>query len=124
MLYLSVWALGSQIVRHRRADGILKNSLTTDLPISSICAMPIIKSAIKRARQNEIRRKRRLPVKSYMKTMMRKMSDLAKDKKKDEAEKVLPLAYKAIDMAAKKHIIHPRNAARKKSAMSKLLASI
>lgn len=86
--------------------------------------MPLIQSAIKRARQNTIRRQRRQPDKTYMKTMMRKLTDLVKDKKKADAEKLLPQVFKAIDMAAKKNIIHSRNAARKKSNMSKLIAGL
>ena len=82
--------------------------------------MPIIESAIKRARQNEVRRERRQPVKSLMKTMIRKISDLAKEKKMTEAQALLPGTFKAIDMAAKKHLIHPKNAARKKSHVSRL----
>ena len=85
--------------------------------------MPIIKSAIKRAKQNLVRRERRQPDKTYMKTMVRKITDLVKEKKLDEAKKELPKAYKAIDMAAKKHIIHKKTAARKKSYVSKLIAA-
>ena len=85
--------------------------------------MPIIKSAIKRARQNQVRRERRQPDKTYMKTMIRKITDLVKEKKLDEAKKELPKVYKAIDMAAKKHILHKKTAARKKSSVSKLIAS-
>ncbi|MBT3293094.1 30S ribosomal protein S20 [Candidatus Peregrinibacteria bacterium] len=84
--------------------------------------MPIIKSAIKRARQNTVRRSRRQPYKTHMKTMMRKMVDLTNEGKKDEAAKLLPSVYKTIDTAAKKNIIHPKNAARKKSRMAKLIA--
>lgn len=86
--------------------------------------MLIIKSAKKRAKQNEVRRQRQLPFKTYMKTMMRKMVDASKAKDKKEAEKLLPEAFKAIDTAAKKNIIHPKNAARKKSNMSKLVAGL
>ena len=86
--------------------------------------MPIIKSAVKRSRQSEVRRVRRQPFKTHMKTMIRKISDLAKEVKKDAAEKTLPLVYKAIDTAAKKFIIHPKNAARKKSNMAKLVAGL
>ena len=85
--------------------------------------MPLIKSAIKRAKQNDVRRQRRLPFKTYMKTMMRKMTDLTNDRKKADAEKLLPEVYKAIDTAAKKEIIHPKNADRKKAAMAKLVAN-
>jgi small subunit ribosomal protein S20 len=86
--------------------------------------MPIIKSAIKRARQNTVRRARRQPVKTLMKTMVRTCMDTVKAGKKADAQKLLPQVFKAIDMAAKKHIIHPKNAARKKSAMSKLVAGL
>lgn len=85
--------------------------------------MPIIKSAIKRARQNDIRRARRKPFKTNMKTMMKKVADLVKDGKQVDAAKLLPAVYKSIDTAAKKNIIHPKNAARKKSSMAKLVAT-
>ena len=84
--------------------------------------MPLLKSAIVRARQNLIRRERRRPVKTLMKTMIRKIHDLSAAGKKDEAKALLPQVYKAIDMAAKRNIIHSRNAARKKSGVAKLLA--
>ena len=84
--------------------------------------MPIIKSAIKRARQNTVRQNRK-PVKSLMKTMIKKMEDLVKAGKKADAEKMLPETYKAIDMAAKINILHKNTAARKKSAMAKLVSS-
>lgn len=56
-----------------------------------------------------------------MKTMIRKVMDLVKEGKKDEAVKALSEAYKAIDMAAKKNIIHRKNAARKKSLLSRMV---
>lgn len=71
-------------------------------------------------KQNTTRAARRKPVKTYMKTMMKKMVDAAKAGKKDEAVKLLPETYKAIDMAAKINIIHKNNAARKKASMAKL----
>jgi len=85
--------------------------------------MPLIKSAIKRAKQNPVRQDRRKPVKSLMKTMMKKMEDFMKDGKKDEATKILPQTHRAIDMAAKINIIHKNNAARKKAKMARLVAS-
>lgn len=85
--------------------------------------MPLIQSAIKRARQNTVRRARRLPYKTQMKTMMRKVSDLAKEGKKEEGAKLLPQAYKVIDMAAKRNIIHKKNAAHKKSHLAKLVST-
>lgn len=84
--------------------------------------MPITKSAVKAARQSLVRRDRRTPYKTSMKTHMRKMRDAVKAGKIDEATKLLPMVYKAIDTAAKKHIIHRRNADRKKASMAGLLA--
>lgn len=55
--------------------------------------------------------------------MIRKMEDAVKAGKKDEAAALLAETYKAIDMAAKRNIIHSRNAARKKSRMANLVAA-
>lgn len=85
--------------------------------------MPITESAIKRAKQNSTRRARLLPYKTQMKTMLRKVTDAVKAGKKDEAIKLLPQVYKAIDMAAKKQIIHANTAARKKSLAARMVAS-
>ena len=54
-----------------------------------------------------------------MKTMVRKILEAVSAGKTEEAKKILPLAMKSIDMAAKKHIIHFRTAARKKSRLSR-----
>ena len=85
--------------------------------------MPILKSSIKAARQNVVRNARRLPFKTGMKTQMRKVQDLVKAGKASDAAKILPAAYKAIDMAAKKNIIHWKNAARKKSLLAKMVST-
>jgi len=84
--------------------------------------MPLIQSAIKRSRQNETRRTRLLPFKTNMKTMLRKIIDLTKEGKKEEAEKLLPQIYSSIDTAVKKRIIHPNTAARRKARMARLVA--
>jgi small subunit ribosomal protein S20 len=84
--------------------------------------MPIIKSAIKRAKQSEVRRVRRLPFKTQLKTAIRRFTDLLTEGKREDARKELPRVFKAIDTAAKKHILHPNNAARKKSRLSKLVS--
>lgn len=84
--------------------------------------MPITKSAAKSARQSLERQEHRQPYKTAMKTAIRKVVDAAKAGKKDEAKKLLPAVYKAIDTAAKKHLIHRKNADRKKALMAKLAA--
>ncbi len=85
--------------------------------------MPRTKSAAKRARQAIVRHGRLLPYKSRMKTMIRKMTDLVKEGKKTEAAALLPEVYKAIDVAAKKQIVHKNTADRRKSSMGKMLAA-
>ena len=83
--------------------------------------MPITKSVIKRMHQGEARRRRNLPLKTNVKTMIRKVRDYVHEGKIPEASKLLPSVYKIIDLAAKKHIIHWKNAARKKSMVAKLV---
>ena len=85
--------------------------------------MPITSSAIKAARQNASRRERRQPFKTQMKTMIRSFTDLVEAKKIEDAKKLMPKVQKAIDMAAKKNIIHTNNAARKKSLMARMVAT-
>ncbi len=84
--------------------------------------MPLIKSAIKRAKQAEVRRARRAPYKTHMKNVMRAFRDFVKEGKMDDAVKTLPGAFKAIDTAAKKGIIHHKNANNKKALLSRMLA--
>ncbi|MBT3834917.1 30S ribosomal protein S20 [Candidatus Peribacteria bacterium] len=86
--------------------------------------MPIIKSAIKRVKQTKRRTERLLPYRSHMKTMVKKVMALAKEGKKEEAEKILPEAFKAVDTAAKKNIINGKTADRRKSTMSKAVNKI
>lgn len=85
--------------------------------------MPIIKSAIKRAKQNTVRKARRLPYKTQMKTMVKKVTELAEAGKKADAAKLLPQAFKVIDTAAKKQILHPNTASRKKSLLSRMVSA-
>ena len=49
---------------------------------------------------------------------------LLKEGKKDDATKLLPTVYKAIDKAAKRGIIKQNTAARTKSRLTKALATI
>ncbi len=86
--------------------------------------MPLTSSAIKASRQSRVRRERRQPVKTTMKTMIRKVTTAVKAGDKAEASKLIASAYKAIDMASKKHIIHPKNAARKKSGIAKMVGAM
>ncbi len=59
-----------------------------------------------------------------MKTMIRKLNDALKAGKKDEAQKMMPEVFSAIDIAVKKRLLHKNNAARKKSKLSKAVAGM
>lgn len=85
--------------------------------------MPRTKSATKSARQADDRQTRLQPYKTHMKTMMRKLADATKAGNKEEATKLMPLVQKSIDMAAKKGLIHKKNAAHKKSKMARQMAA-
>ncbi|ALM09819.1 MAG: small subunit ribosomal protein S20 [Candidatus Peribacter riflensis] len=86
--------------------------------------MPITSSATKAMRQSAVKRDARRPFKTRMKSAVRTLTDLAKEGKHDEAVKLLPTVMKAIDTAAKKHLIHWKNAARQKSHAASLVASL
>ncbi len=53
-----------------------------------------------------------------MREAIKKVRALVSEKKKDEANSALPVAYKAIDKAAKRGVIKQNTAARKKSRLS------
>lgn len=78
--------------------------------------MPQHKSAIKRVRQNEKRRKHNRTQRSRMNTLINNVLE-ATDK--DEAQAHLKKAMSYLDRVASKGLIHPNNAARKKSKLTK-----
>jgi small subunit ribosomal protein S20 len=74
-------------------------------------------SAAKRARQSERRRQRNRVVRSATRTQIRKALPLIEEGRLQEAEPAVREAVKALDKAAEKGIIHPNNAARRKSRL-------
>jgi len=86
--------------------------------------MPITKSAKKALKQN--RKKRVFNVKriSKMRSLIKESRILINDKKKEEALKILPQVYKAIDKASKRGVIKKNTANRKKSRLTKAIESI
>ena len=86
--------------------------------------MPIIKSAKKRVRQTIKRRARNYARRSRLKTAIKNTLTAISDKKADEAKKLLPGAYREIDLAAKNAILHKNNAARKKARLARLLKAL
>lgn len=83
--------------------------------------MPLIKSAKKQLIKNRKTRARNYPLRNQLKTTCKKAMALVTSGKIDEAKKFLPYAYKIIDTAAKKHFIHVRNAANKKSRIAQAI---
>ncbi|MBN1258271.1 30S ribosomal protein S20 [Candidatus Peregrinibacteria bacterium] len=81
--------------------------------------MPIIKSSIKRVKQDKVKTARNRHYKSEMKSLMKIVVDYCAAGETDKAKKMLSKAIKAIDTAAKKKIIHKKNAARKKSLLER-----
>jgi small subunit ribosomal protein S20 len=78
-----------------------------------------IKSQIKRIKTNEKARLRNKSVKSSLKTSVRKFRVAAAAGDADTASTALRDASKALDKAASKGVIHPNQAANRKSAMAK-----
>ncbi len=86
--------------------------------------MPLTKSAAKASRQSRSRQARLTPFKTRMKTSMKSVLDSVKEKKTPDAVKQLSEAFKAIDTAAKKGLIHRKTADRRKSRLSRMLATL
>jgi small subunit ribosomal protein S20 len=82
--------------------------------------MPTIKQAKKRMRQDEKRKIENRRVKSRMKTAIKvATSAFEEGVSKEEGADLLSKAYKAIDKANKKNLVHHNNAARRKSSLAK-----
>jgi small subunit ribosomal protein S20 len=80
-----------------------------------------IKSAIKRARQNEKRRTANRIYRTSARTYVKKVRRLVDAGDLEQAEVQAASAIRALDIAAQKGIIHKNNAARRKSRLVKLL---
>lgn len=84
--------------------------------------MPIIKSAKKALRQSGKRKQRNLKRKEAFRDVLKKIKKLSGAKELEKAKQLVPLAYKALDKAAKTGVIKKNAASRKKSRMMKTLA--
>jgi small subunit ribosomal protein S20 len=80
--------------------------------------MANIKSQLKRIKTNEKARLRNKSVKSSLKTAIRKFREAAEAGDKAKALELLQDASRKLDKAATKGVIHPNQAANKKSAMA------
>ena len=86
--------------------------------------MPIIKSAVKRAKQTKVRTARNLGTKRTMRTEIKAVESAVAAGKGKEAGEALVRAQSAIDTAVKKNLIHKNRAARKKSQLSSLAKTV
>jgi small subunit ribosomal protein S20 len=83
-----------------------------------------IKSQIKRIRTNEAARLRNKSVKSSLKTAIRRFREAADTGDREAAINAMRTASRQLDKAASKGVIHPNQAANKKSAMASRAHSI
>ena len=86
--------------------------------------MANIKSQIKRNKQNEKARQRNKAVKSSLKTAARSLREAADSGDADKASEALRAAYVKLDKAVSKGIIHKNQAANRKSALAKRVATL
>lgn len=84
--------------------------------------MPITTSAKKALRQNKTRHARNLIKKETYKKAVVKYRKLVIAKSIDEAKKLLPTVFKALDKAAKGKVIEKNKASRLKSRLSRMVA--
>ncbi|WP_278234827.1 30S ribosomal protein S20 [Isoptericola sp. AK164] len=86
--------------------------------------MANIKSQIKRNLQNEKARLRNRSVKSELKTHVRKVRKAVAAGDKEAATEALRVASRKLDKAVSKGVIHPNQAANRKSAISKAVDAL
>ncbi len=82
------------------------------------------KSALKRARQNEVRHMRNKVSRTRVKSIVKDVRLAVSEKSNEAALSKLDTAKSAIDKAAKKGVIHKKTAARKISRLSRLVNTL
>jgi len=82
------------------------------------------RSARKNYRKSERRRLWNKARASEMKTWTKRVETALAEKKLDEARSLLPTAVQKIDKAAKRRVIHPNAAARKKSQLARRITAL
>ena len=81
-------------------------------------------SALKRAKQNKVRRLRNASMKSRIKTKVKQYLQILEASPKESAPPALIEVVSLINRAGSKGILHPRTASRKISRLSKKLSKI
>jgi small subunit ribosomal protein S20 len=80
--------------------------------------MPRRRAAVKRIRVDRKRHLRNLKIKTEIKKVLKKLKNLISAKNIEEAKNTLKKVFSLLDKAAKKNIIHPKTASRKKSRLA------
>jgi small subunit ribosomal protein S20 len=83
--------------------------------------MPHTRSAKKSVRRIAARNQRNRAAKSAIKTQIKKFTDIVKSGSPDVVQAEFKIAAKKLDKAAAKRVIHPNQAARKKSQLAKMI---
>ena len=86
--------------------------------------MPSSASSKKRLRQNHSHRLRNRATKSVVRGLVRQVRSTIESGDADASTQALRVATKKLDQAAAKNIIHPNNAARTKSRLSKAIKAL
>lgn len=86
--------------------------------------MPIKDSARKAMRNSAKKRVFNLARVREMRSLVKEVRELVKDKKKKEAETLMPKTYKALDKAVKTGVIKKNNASRMKSRLTQAIKKI
>ena len=84
--------------------------------------MPITSSAKKALRQSATRHQRNVVRKEAYKKQVTSLRKLVVAKKFDEAAAALPATFKALDKAAKTHVIEKNKASRLKGRLAQLMS--
>lgn len=82
------------------------------------------KSAIKRIRSNERKRQRNRVWRSRARTEIKKARKFIEGNSLEDARSATLEAIRTLDKAANKGVLHPNNAARRKSRLMKRLAEL
>ena len=83
--------------------------------------MPRRRTSLKRKRADKKRHLRNLKIKKVLKKTIKNFQTLLSEKNAGEAKTLLPKIFSQLDKAAKKRIIHPKTADRKKSRLARKL---
>jgi small subunit ribosomal protein S20 len=84
--------------------------------------MPRRRTSIKRTRQDKKKHLRNLRVKKELKKAIKQFNSLVSAKNMAEAKKLISKVFSKLDKAAKKMVIHPATANRRKSRLARKIA--